>query len=602
MNHNDISSLTIDGTEGYSPFIYKRRRSIEVNIGDTPIGENNPIRIQSMASVSTMDTDEAVEQAQRVIDAGADYLRFTAQGVKEANNLGVIRERLTGKGYKTPLVADIHFNPKAADAALDSVEKVRINPGNYVDTKYTVPKTWDDTEFTEMNKVVQERFGEFVEKAKKLKRAIRIGVNHGSLSERMMARYGDSPRGMVESCLEYLRVCLDHDFKDIVISMKSSNTIVMTQAVRLLVKTLEEQRLPAFPLHLGVTEAGEGEDGRIKSAVGIGSLLADGLGDTIRVSLSEDPEFEIPVAIKLRDYIVEREKQLPLTEVLPTAHEYELYKQNARKDTFCVKGLIGGNALPVVISTKATEEQIKEWEMKPDLTLNRGEYRTTNGTNMGDVRFVEADYLTLTEELEHEIKSHPNTVVILNTSGINPVAEWRLGFTWLRKKGIKAPIILKKVYDEQDLSSFRLECAADVGSILLDGWSNGLMISAPSLPENKVVATMYGILQASRLRMSKTEFISCPSCGRTLYNIQETIGKIKAATSHLKGLKIGIMGCIVNGPGEMADADYGYVGSGPGKIDLYKQQEKVRKGIPQEEAVEQLVNLIKENGDWQEPS
>lgn len=580
-----------------SPCVYKRRRSIEVPIGAVPLGGTNPIRLQSMASVSTLDTEAAVIQTGRIIEAGADYIRYTAQGRREAANLANIRSRVSALGYDTPLIADIHFNPSAADEALEHIEKVRINPGNYVDTKTATPREWTSQLFDEMHEKVRERFGVFVERAKDLGRTIRIGVNHGSLSERMVMLYGDTPEGMVQSCLEYLDVCRDHGFDRIVISMKSSNTLVMTAAVRLLVMRLEEGGYPAYPLHLGVTEAGEGEDGRIKSAVGIGSLLHDGIGDTIRVSLSEDPELEIPVGRALVEHIISK-ATLGSVLTLPSWQEYNELRHNARPHSKRIGRLVGADNLPIVIA----EHQQQSLEVAADYYLGEDGYLYTQaGAKMQELQYRELDCLAIADEQLDELRANPKILILLHARGDGAVQLWRWGFCQIRRAGLNNPIILKRIYSESNVESFRLHAASDVGTILLDGWGNGLCLSATSLEAEDVNKTQLGILQATRLRMSKTEFISCPGCGRTLYNLQETIARVKAATSHLKGLKIGIMGCIVNGPGEMADADYGYVGAAPGKIDLYKGQTCVRKGIAEVEAVEQLIDLIKSEGDWRSP-
>lgn len=587
-----------------SPLEYKRRQSIEVQIGTTPLGGSNPIRLQSMANVSTMDTEASTLQAERIIQAGADYIRYTAQGKREASNLANIRSSLRSLGYKTPLIADIHFNPHAADEALEHIEKVRINPGNYVDSKTSEPREWTKELYEEMHQRVVLRFGQFVERAKELGKAIRIGVNHGSLSERMVMLYGDTPEGMVQSALEYLDVCRAHDFSDVVISMKSSNTTVMTAAVRLLVKRLQEGAYPAYPLHLGVTEAGEGEDGRIKSAVGIGSLLMDGLGDTIRVSLSEEPEYEIPVAKALVDYITSRPK-LPseMLRDMPSWEEYYQLSRGSRLDSLELGNAIGGTKLPVILLDSKDAKQIADLELKPDYLL--GEELTLisldHSTLREEIPYLHLNYSQLTSEKLAELSQSPSLLLILDTETDYPLGEWRAGLCRLKRAGLRNPIILAHRYTTSDLDTFRLQASADLGTVLLDGWANGLCLSAPYIDTAELIKTQYGILQATRLRMSKTEFISCPGCGRTLYNLQETIAKVKRATSHLKGLKIGIMGCIVNGPGEMADADYGYVGAAPGKIDLYKGQECIRKGVAQEEAVEQLIALIRSYGDWQEP-
>ena len=581
------------------PCTYERRPAIEVTIGSLKLGGAHPVRLQSMANTDTNDTEGSVAQAERIIKAGADLLRYTTQGRREATNMANIAEGIHHLGYTTPLVADVHFNPNAADEALEHIEKVRINPGNYVDTKSSTPREWTDELFEEMHNKVIERFGKFVLRAKELGRAIRIGVNHGSLSERMLTRYGDTPEGMIESCLEYLDVCRMHDFHDIVISMKSSNTLVMTAAVRLLSKTLAERGYPAYPLHLGVTEAGEGEDGRIKSAVGIGSLLADGLGDTIRVSLSEEPEAEIPVAKTLVDYISSRQPLDVDTAILPDWNEYTNLSYNDRKNSIAIGKLAGGGNLPIVLSN-ATPSNSGDSTKADYYISDPGAIINAQGAIMKDFSYVELDCYSITEEALAKVQE--TSLILLNAPGNNAIAEWRLGFTLLRRAGIKNSIILHRTYTTNDIELFRLQLAADAGTIIIDGWSNGLYISAPNLQEEDVIKTELGVLQATRLRMSKTEFISCPGCGRTLYSLTETIAKIKAATSHLKGLKIGVMGCIVNGPGEMADADYGYVGAAPGKIDLYKGQECIRRGIPQEEAVNQLIDLIKSEGDWREPT
>ena len=581
------------------PCTYERRPAIEVTIGNLKLGGTHPVRLQSMANTDTNDTEGSVAQAERIIKAGADLLRYTTQGRREAANMANIAEGIHHLGYTTPLVADVHFNPNAADEALEHIEKVRINPGNYVDTKSSTPREWTDELFEEMHNKVIERFGKFVLRAKELGRAIRIGVNHGSLSERMLTRYGDTPEGMIESCLEYLDVCRMHDFHDIVISMKSSNTLVMTVAVRLLSKTLAERGYPAYPLHLGVTEAGEGEDGRIKSAVGIGSLLADGLGDTIRVSLSEEPEAEIPVAKTLVDYISSRQPLDVDTAILPDWNEYTNLSYNDRKNSIAIGKLAGGGNLPIVLSN-ATPSNSGDSTKADYYISDSGAIINAQGAIMKDFSYVELDCYSITEKALANVQE--TSLILLNAPGNNTIAEWRLGFTLLRRAGIKNSIILRRTYTTNDIELFRLQLAADAGTIIIDGWSNGLYISAPNLQEEDVIKTELGVLQATRLRMSKTEFISCPGCGRTLYSLTETIAKIKAATSHLKGLKIGVMGCIVNGPGEMADADYGYVGAAPGKIDLYKGQECIRRGIPQEEAVNQLIDLIKSEGDWREPT
>lgn len=577
------------------PFGYKRRKTTIVHIGNTPLGSDYPIRVQSMANVSTMNTQTSIEQAIRIIDAGADYVRFTAQGVREAANLEHIHTGMTNLGYHTPLVADIHFNPHAADEALLHVEKVRINPGNFVETKHPTNIS-EETAFIQGHKAVEERFGTFIEKAKELRRAIRIGVNHGSLSERMLSRYGDTIEGMVESCMEYLEVCRNHKFDDVVISMKASNVLVMTAAVRLLVERMESVGM-AYPLHIGVTEAGDGEDGRIKSAVGIGSLLSDGIGDTIRVSLSEEPECEVPVANKLIAYIKKRENQPPIT--VPHPERYDRNKLQ-REETRIVNKIIGGNQSPIVISDRRQGDESFDPDLCPDIILCPDGYCYQKDFRLKDLQLQTVQLEDLTPDFLKTLDDSPNTILLLNAVSHNPVAEWRAAFLQLELAQNTTPIILHRSYHSTDLEDVQLQASADMGTILLEGRGNGLMITAPNLPQADVDRLAFGILQATRLRMSRTEYISCPGCGRTLYNLQETVARIKAATTHLKDLKIGIMGCIVNGPGEMADADYGYVGSGPGRIDLYKKKVCVRRNIPQEDAVQELTELIKENGDWKE--
>lgn len=606
-------------------FNYRRRKSSVVHIGNTPLGGDNPIRIQSMANVSTMNTEAAVRQAIRMIEAGAEYVRFTAQGEREARNLGEIRKDLKAQGYTTPLVADIHFNPRAADAAAEEVEKVRINPGNYVDKV----KTFDLLEYTdeeyaaELQKI-RDRFVPFLDICKKHGTAIRIGVNHGSLSDRIMSRYGDTPEGMVASCMEFLRICRDEHFPDVVISIKASNTVVMVRTVRLLVRTMEAEDM-YYPLHLGVTEAGDGEDGRIKSAVGIGTLLADGIGDTIRVSLSEDPEAELPVARKLVDYILEREGHSPITAAC--APDYDPVTA-MRRVSRIVEG-IGGNFPPVVISDRCNGDFEFDYSSMPDYIYIGKE----DPENLPDtfrllvdapfwkerpnaypyfiaseieemkqfdaaLKFIRLTYNDLTDRALEILKEDKTAVVVLSTHHRNVVGSQRAALHRLLAAGCDVPVILHREYRETDKESLQLKSGADFGTLLLDGFGDGIMMLNSQCEASVADSCMFGILQATRSRISKTEYISCPSCGRTLYDLQTTIARIKEATSHLKGLKIGIMGCIVNGPGEMADADYGYVGAGRGQISLYKGKECVLRNIPEEDAVERLVQLIKENGDW----
>ncbi|WP_102407406.1 4-hydroxy-3-methylbut-2-en-1-yl diphosphate synthase [Parabacteroides bouchesdurhonensis] len=606
-------------------FNYSRRKSSVVNIGNIPLGGENPIRIQSMGNVSTMDTDAAVRQAIRMIEAGAEYVRFTAQGEREARNLGEIRRALNMEGYTTPLVADIHFNPKAADVAAEEVEKVRINPGNYVDKVKTFSHLeYTDEEYAAELQKIRDRFVPFLDICKKHKTAIRIGVNHGSLSDRIMSRYGDTPEGMVASCMEFLRICREENFPDVVISIKASNTVVMVKTVRLLVRTMEKEGM-SFPLHLGVTEAGDGEDGRIKSAVGIGALLSDGIGDTIRVSLSEDPEAEIPVARKLVDYILERENHVPIMASL--APGYDPVTAD-RRISRVVEG-IGGGFPPVVISDRSNGDFEFDYSFLPDYLYIGKEDPDNLPDNFcllvdahfwkerpnafpyfiaseaeelescqAPLKFIRITNNDLNDRLLEILKKDKTVVVVLSTHNQNGVGSERAAMHKLLSAGCDVPVILHRDYQETDVEALQLKSAADFGTLLLDGFGDGVMLHNEGTVALVTDRCMFGILQAARVRISKTEYISCPSCGRTLYDLQTTIARIKEATFHLKGLKIGIMGCIVNGPGEMADADYGYVGAGRGQINLYKGKKCVLKNIPEEDAVERLVQLIKENGDW----
>ncbi len=578
-------------------FAFTRRPSSLVQVGNTALGESMPIRIQSMANVSTMDLEASVSQALRMVEAGAEYIRFTAQGVKEAQMLGKIKAALLLKGVNTPLVADIHFNPKAAFEALNHVEKVRINPGNFAELS-SKGKALDDTFFDEGSAHVEAVFSSFLSEAKKLGRAVRIGVNHGSLSERMMLRYGDTPRGMVMSAMEYLRICKMLAFDDVVISMKASNVLVMTEAVRLLVSTMDQEDLH-YPLHLGVTEAGEGDDGRVKSAVGIGSLLLDGLGDTIRVSLSEEPEAELPVCRALVAFVEQR-----MNCRVDAPNEAKLYQRSylQRLDSSVVADIIGANKVPLVFARYADKHSFSDDAMalKPDFFLDEYAVISDSEAKLSDFELVAMDASRFDVEKLSSLRNKSNVVLMLSSSGVNPLAEWRSVFLQMQILGITAPVILHKHYQSSDANSLRLEASIDMGSLLLEGRGNALFITAENVSATVCVEVSYSILQATRLRMSKTEYISCPGCGRTLYNLQETLARIKAATSHLKGLKIAVMGCIVNGPGEMADADYGYVGSAPGCVDLYKQKECLMKAIPQEKAVDSLIELIRKHGDWHE--
>ena len=607
-------------------FNYRRRESSVVRVGDTFLGGNNPIRIQSMANVSTMDTEAAVRQAISLIEAGAEYVRFTAQGEREAHNLGIIRQRLRDAGYTTPLVADIHFNPRAADVAATTVEKVRINPGNYVDRLKTFDQlTYTDEEYAAEIQKIRDRLVPFLAICREHGTAIRIGVNHGSLSDRIMSRYGDTPEGMVASCMEFLRICRDEQFDDVVISIKASNTVVMVETVRLLVRTMDAEGMH-YPLHLGVTEAGDGEDGRIKSAVGIGALLSDGIGDTIRVSLSEAPEAELPVARQLVDYIRQREGHAPIQASLAPGYDSIFPERRASRPA----GNIGDGHTPVVISDRSNGDTRFDTELLPDyLYIGKGnpadfavdcpllvdadcwqegtdtfpvfsaaEMKAWTACSSAVLKFIRLTYSDLTDEVVTALQQDRATVVLLETHHVNGVGEQRAAMHRLMTAGCDVPVILFRTYDDADAGRMQLKAAADLGTLLLDGFADGVMLQDHAVDAQTRDRSAFGILQATRLRISRTEYISCPSCGRTLYDMQTTIARIKAATSHLKGLKIGIMGCIVNGPGEMADADYGYVGAGRGRISLYKGKQCVLKNIPEEEAVDRLVELIKENGDW----
>ena len=542
-----------------------------------------------MANVSTMDTDASVVQAISMARAGAEYIRFTAQGIREARNLGVIRKRLNELGCHTPLVADIHFNPKVADVAAEFVEKVRINPGNYVDGARTFRADYTDEDFAEGVRKIRERFVPFLRLCRAHGTAIRIGVNHGSLSDRIMSRFGDTPEGMTESCMEFLRLCREEQFDDVVISIKASNTVVMVRTVRLLVRTMDREGMH-YPLHLGVTEAGNDEDGRIKSAVGIGALLTDGIGDTIRVSLSEPPEAEIPVARELIDHI----NRTRAEEYAPMPADFEGTETDYFRRTRMV-GDIGGGRQPVVLAEYTNGEEPDE-TLRPDYLrhLPDGTFTSTKDKRrtVPAPHFVELTPNELTDSRLEALNTDESSVIILRSVHTDSVNETRAAILRLRAAACQAPVILRRDYHEADLDSLRIAASADLGVLLIDGIADGLLLTqgGHSTPDTDRLA--FGILQATRRRMSRTEYISCPGCGRTLYDLHQTISRIKAATGHLKGVKIGIMGCIVNGPGEMADADYGYVGAGPGRVSLYRGKECVLRSIPESEAVDRLLELI----------
>lgn len=582
-------------------FNYVRREASPVQVGDITIGGNAQIRIQSMTTTNTNDTEGSVAQAERIIDAGGELVRLTTQGVREAENMKNINALLRSHGYNTPLVADVHFNPNVADVAALYCEKVRINPGNYIDPARTFKHLeYTAEEYAEELQRLDDRLVPFLNICKENNTAIRIGVNHGSLSDRIMSHYGDTPAGIVESCMEFLRICKRENFNNVVISIKASNTVVMVQSVRLLIQQMEKENMN-YPLHLGVTEAGEGEDGRIKSAVGIGALLSDGIGDTIRVSLSEEPEAEIPVAKSLVDYITARAQHTPIP-----AEPYPgfCYEQPQRRKTHAV-GNIGGNNVPVVIAPQTSDE------IKPDYVFASENYLLSAsgekcplfshtampliGTSNAEIKFLVLQYGVNTEEYSACLKAHPEVVVVAVSNHKNRVGELRALIHEMTAAGITNPVVVAQMYrhSAEEKEMFQLKAAADMGALMFDGLVDGIwLLNDGTLAADDIAATSFAILQAGRLRTTKTEYISCPGCGRTLYDLRSTIARIKAATSHLKHLKIGIMGCIVNGPGEMADADYGYVGAGRGKISLYRKKECVLKNIPEEEAVEKLLELI----------
>ena len=624
----------------------KRIETIEVSIGNLKMGGANPIRLQSMTTTDTMDTEKSVEQSIRMIDAGCELVRLTAPSKNEAENLGKIREELLRKGYSTPLVADIHFTPNAAEIAAKLVEKVRVNPGNYADKKKFEEIDYTDESYQAELTRIEEKFTPLVLLCKEHNTAMRIGTNHGSLSDRILSRYGDTPEGMVESAFEFIRICEKNEFFNLVISMKASNTLVMVQAYRLLVaEMLKNGR--CYPLHLGVTEAGDGEDGRIKSAVGIGALLEDGIGDTIRVSLTEEPEFEIPVAQKLAEKFISTNDfkiQESLSELPYNPFSYKRRSTNEIHN-------IGGKHVPVVIADLSEKQQITpanfygfgynysvqldKWNLQDlaadyvyigqntldfevpgtlGVLVDFGVWKNTYENKAGyypliqknELAFVNREQrafleLECSESLPSELNEYPNLVLVIKTKYSNKTQLFRKIYIDLLKQKLEIPVILKVENQTTDAETFQLYVSSDCGSLFIDGFGDGIWL-AGNQPNTLINSTAFGILQATRTRISKTEYISCPSCGRTLFDLQETTAKIRERTSHLKGIKIGIMGCIVNGPGEMADADYGYVGTGPGKINLYKEKTVVRKNVAENEAVQALIDLIKENGDWVEAS
>lgn len=619
-------------------FNYKRRAATVAHVGRLNIGGDNPVRVQSMTTTSTLDTEGSVAQCKRIIDAGGELVRLTTQGRREAENLANISRQLRAEGYTQPLCADIHFNANVADVAACHTEKVRINPGNYVDPARTFKHLeYTDEQYAQELEKIEERLTTFIDLCKKHHTAVRIGVNHGSLSDRIMSRYGDTPEGIVESCMEFLRIFRKHNFDDVVISIKASNTVVMVRSVRLLVAEMDREDMH-YPLHLGVTEAGEGEDGRIKSAVGIGALLADGIGDTIRVSLSEEPEAEIPVAKHLVRYI--RRKQGHLLVPGVQAKNFD-YLRPERRKTQAV-GPIGGTQPPVVIvsEVQGAKEGVTQGQeaLRPDyiyvgqqmpdqpvegqryiVDFNAFGRELQKHMDVADYMFpifpynampyisavpdtapifLVLPYGSCAEEYKACLKANPNVVVVVPSQHQNRLGEQRALVHELMAEGIENPVVFAQAYkhSQQEKADLQLEAAADMGALMMDGLTDGLwLMNDGDIAMQDLTDTAYGILQAGRLRMVKTEYISCPGCGRTLYDLRTTIARVKEATKGMKGLKIGIMGCIVNGPGEMADADYGYVGAGVGRIALYRGKVCVERGIPEAEAVEHLLQLIKED-------
>lgn len=642
---------------------YSRRLSREVYIGNLPMGGFNPIRVQSMTTIDTMDTSGSVEQTIRMVEAGCEYVRITAPSLKEAQNLGEIKKELRQRGYTVPLIADIHFTPNAAELAARMVEKVRINPGNYVDKKKFEIVEYTDAQYQAELARIREKFIPLIKICKERGTAMRIGTNHGSLSDRIMSRYGDTPLGMVESALEFLRICEEFEYYDIVLSMKASNTQIMVQAYRLLVQKLEEEGLQPYPLHLGVTEAGDGEDGRIKSAVGIGTLLEDGLGDTVRVSLTEEPEAEAPVAAALINRYKNRAGHKPIQPLQHLPIDPFSYH---RRQSLQIEN-IGGSQVPRVIADMSLASKVNMKDLKaighfylPELDkwkmndlgadyvysgdlpisfmlpnglreiLNYGTWLQQEDKKNSYPLFSAAQYLQHHQQGHPELnivrlnaaeaypkllpllKEDKTAVILLETHNKHALAELRRFFFRLIEEGVPAPVIIHRAYSGLSADELQLYAATDVGGLLIDGLGDGIMLSlergenhaADQLQqETKTLNNLsFGILQAARTRMTKTEYISCPSCGRTLFDLQETTAMIRQRTDHLKGVKIGIMGCIVNGPGEMADADYGYVGSGKGKITLYRGQDVVKRNVPSENAVDKLIELIREDGRWLEPT
>ncbi len=658
---------------------YKRFKTREVKIGDLLLGNFNPIRVQTMTTTDTLDTMATVEQSICCIEAGSELVRITAPSKNEAENLLNIKNELRRRGYNTPLVADIHFTPNAAEIAARIVEKVRVNPGNYVDKKKFQLIEYTDADYAEEIDRIRDRFTPLIKICKEYGTAMRIGTNHGSLSDRIMSRYGDTPMGMVESAMEFLRIARDETYHNIVLSMKASNPQVMVQAYRLLVKSMFDEFGECYPLHLGVTEAGDGEDGRIKSAVGIGTLMEDGLGDTIRVSLTEDPEVEIPVC---RDIVKRYEVGGRKSEVVKAISSlpYDPFHYQ-RRESFVVDN-IGGKHVPVVIADLSKIEKITAadltsvgytydeatdkwnigdaaadfiftghqlldfalpgtlkvivypgaWQNAPDKTKYFPIYQDSGyaeaKTKSNELNFVMIDCFSDSEDNPYldRIANDPAVVICLSSTNNNAMQSVRRMFIELMERKIKNPVVLITDSNNETSDEHLIHFATETGALFLDGFGDGICLGMTSAAyhltkdkqssvnasgrnylqnqtaEQFINNTAFSILQATRTRISKTEYISCPSCGRTLFDLQETTAKIRSVTNHLKGVKIAIMGCIVNGPGEMADADFGYVGSGPGKITLYRGKEIVKRNLNSEIAVDELINLLKESEAWVEPA
>ena len=626
---------------------FSRFKTREVIVGKLGFGGNNPIRVQSMTTTDTMDTIATVEESIRMIKAGCELVRITAPSKKEAENLKNIKAELVKRGYTTPIVADIHFTPNAAEIAAKLVEKVRINPGNYADKKKFEEIEYTDKSYEDELTRIQEKFLPLVKICKKNNTAMRIGTNHGSLSDRILSRYGDTPKGMVESAMEFLRICQEQDFHNIILSMKASNTRVMVQAYRMLVYEMIKENMN-YPIHLGVTEAGEAEDGRIKSAVGIGSLLADGIGDTIRVSLTEPPEEEIPVAEKLLANFDDIENHALIKEI--EKYPINPFEYRRRKTKTILN--IGGSNVPIIKADFSLKQKITpaslfslgysysvpldKWhisDMAADYLyvgdheldfevpgtlgviynynswkkhkkgypcMDAKEYINSKEKS-GVLNFIYVSLTELTEKIKNKLKSDDTAVIVIDTFNKNGIAEQRKLFVDLMNEKIDCPVVIRRGYKNLSYEDLQLYSSSDIGALLIDGLGDGIFICSENCTSDQNINLLsFGILQATRTRISKTEYISCPSCGRTLFDLQETTAKIRKVTDHLKGVKIGIMGCIVNGPGEMADADYGYVGTRPGKITLYKEKEIVEKNIDEDLAVDALINLIKRHGDWVE--